>query len=221
MARGHLTWFTVQWGGGVRALAYRRQHRGKTEPRGFCTWICGAYDPIQVISLPRASLSSCVKWTGWKLVFASSDIQYVLSWESRAGLTSEILEGDSKAGSLLLTLGALIWCLKSRLRFPRFFSPSTWPLPPSTSPSSSSSARKASTSPCFPSSFASSLHPRVPSSSSQEKSARGAPTFWQSHCPLRAPLPRQASVARRPGGHPPSHTLHGQMRAGKVRNSGP
>lgn len=97
-----------------------------------------------------------------------ADIQYVWNWESRAGLTSKISEGGSKAGSLLLRLRALIWYLKSRHRFPRFFSPSTWPLPPSTSPSSSSSAGKPSTSPCFPSSFASSLDSRVPSSSSQE-----------------------------------------------------
>lgn len=34
-----------------------------------------------------------------------------------------------------------------------------------------------------------------------------------------APPPRPASAAAR--GHTPPHTLHGQMRAGKVRNSGP
>lgn len=87
-----------------------------------------------------------MKWTGWKLVWASSEPR----WESGAGLTRKISEGDSTAGSRLLRFSPLIWCPNSGRRFPHFFgSPSPRPLPPSTSPSSSSSAGKTSTAP-FP-----------------------------------------------------------------------
>ena len=70
----------------------------------------------------------------------------------------------------------------------------------------------------FPSSFASS--PRLLSLPGNQRPS-GAPTLEQGHGSRRAPPPPAASAARRPRGHPPSHTLHGQMRAGKDRNSGP
>ena len=87
-----------------------------------------------------------MKWTGWKLVWASSEP----CWESGAGLTRKISEGDSTAGSRLLRFSPLIWRPNSGRRLPHFFgNPSPRPLPPSTSPSSSSSAGKTSTPP-FP-----------------------------------------------------------------------
>lgn len=45
---------------------------------GSRDWICGVYDPVQVISLPRASVFARVKWTSWKLVFAT--LAFSLFW---------------------------------------------------------------------------------------------------------------------------------------------
>lgn len=83
----------------------------------------------------------------------NSGIQLVLSLTGNKGrgLGAKSRKGiDSMAGSLMVRLSTPIWLLNSTCSFPHFFrSPSTWPLPLSTYPSSSSRAGKAST-PLFP-----------------------------------------------------------------------
>lgn len=74
------------------------------------------YDPGQVISPPRASVFSCVKWAGWEVGLCQlcHPVGSGCCWESKARLGSKISEGNSMVGSLGLRLRALNWRFHSR-----------------------------------------------------------------------------------------------------------
>lgn len=58
-------------------------------------WVGGVQDSVQVISLRKASVFSCGKWTDWTLVLASSDLQYM---RNLLGIQGEAQDPDLGRG---------------------------------------------------------------------------------------------------------------------------